>query len=203
MFQEKNVQTYLSIGFGIIMFFAFGCSDNVKKPNSDNQVSETSDSKPTQSVSNSDVTYVEKIKQNLIGSWQLDSFATPATIDDKQSDLGKNVKLRGDNVICLYQNKYMKEGDVVEIGEYKNDGKYLTTHIDKFTIKKKPNGKNVSIEDYEVNGNAITTVLKWGKNNENETRTTQKIIIIDSVKLVLYYDGNGSQPTTTYYSRLK
>ena len=150
----------------------------------------------------------DDVHSKLVGRWQLDSTVQTAsglaaatgggTIT--QNDLGKNAKLKNGNVITYYKTEYTNTGDNVQIDEFTNDGKHITTTIDKFSVKQSK-GKNVNTTQYEMDGNNIVETWKWGANNENENSSTSNILKIDSQLLVYEFD-NGVQPLTFYFSKI-
>ena len=115
----------------------------------------------------------------------------------------KNTRLRQDGKIVMYnQPKYKKQGDNVQIDEFKSNGQYLITHIYDYSVKHEPKGKQVSTEDFEIKGGNIITFLVWGKDKQNETKSILSVIKIDQQNLIYNYDNNG-QTDTWYYSKLK
>jgi len=203
---KNHLLSILIVGF--FLFIAFGSMDD----NDSSTSSSTNDSYSSEPAK-SEVTKPilsgiseETIKQNLIGKWQLDSVVATAT-DEMKKNLPymRNTRLRKDGKIVMYnQPKYKKEGDDVQIDEFKSNGKYLRTHIYDYSVKHEASGKQISTYYYEINGSKIVSILKWGKNNENETKSNLLVVKIDSQNLIYNFDNYIiGQTDTYYYSKLK
>ena len=111
--------------------------------------------------------------------------------------------MREDGKIIMYwQSKYRKDGDAVTVEEFKNNGKFLTTSINDYSVKHKSTRTDVSSEDYEISGSNIITSHKWGKNNGEETKSILSIVQIDSQNLIYNFNSMG-QTDVWYFSKFK
>lgn len=183
-----------------------GCSNNnsEKPPNLNSETESNNTESKHEHSNNTD----EKNKTLLIGVWQLDSTIQTAsglaassgggTL--KQSDLGQYSKLiDNDCVVTFYQKKYSKVGEKIQVEEFNDNKGHIITTIDQFTIKYS-NKKHIASSNYQVKNNNILDSFKWGKEQENETKSVYKILKLDSTNLIYEFD-NGLQPVSYYFSR--
>ncbi len=142
------------------------------------------------------------IMEFIYAKWELDSLVMiPNEYMKNNPDGLSGIKHNKDGTIVnIYQPSYRNSGDIVAIEEFKKEGIHISTNINDYTIKNQPGGKSVSKYKFVIENGSIISILEWGKNKQNETKS-----IFDIKKInenILVYKLEAEQ-MTFYFSKVK